>query len=74
MEDNMYEICKNTYTRRIEKGTLTHDYVVKQKKYISIFLMNDMLTQEQYEELLELLNANDPENKKDETTEEVTTE
>ena len=49
MEDNMYEICKNTYTRRIEKGTLTHAYVVKQKKYISIFLMNDMLTQEQYE-------------------------
>lgn len=56
----MYETCKNQYQRKIEKGTLTHEYVEKQKVYISIFLMNDLLTQEEYQEILDLLNKNDP--------------
>lgn len=51
----MYEICKKQYERKNEKGTLTKEYKEKQKQYISVFLMFEQITQEQYEELMELL-------------------
>lgn len=70
----MYETCKKQYERKAARGALTHEYIEKQKVYLGIFLMNEMLSQEQYQELMDFLDANDPENKKNETTEEVTTE
>lgn len=71
---DMYTVCKEQYERKVRKGTLTHAYVEKQKIYIGVFLQNEMLTLEQYQELFDYLTNNDPENKKDETTEEVTAE
>lgn len=56
----MYEICKKQYERKIEKGTLTHEYVEKQKKNLGVFLLYEQITQEQYEELMNLLVENDP--------------
>ena len=51
----MYETCKKQYERKIEKGTMTKEYGEKQTVYIGIFLMNELLTQEQYQELLEMV-------------------
>lgn len=61
--ESMYEICKEQYKRKVLKGRLTHEYIEKQKVYLGIFLMNEMLTQDQYQELMDYLNDNDPENK-----------
>lgn len=59
----MYEMCKKQYLRKIERNLMTPEYIEKQKVYIGIFLMNEQLTEEQYEELLELLsNAIQPKN------------
>ncbi len=54
----MFETCKKQYERKIERGILTTEYVEKQKVYIGIFLMNELLTQEQYQEVLEVLTVN----------------
>ncbi|ACD52630.1 hypothetical protein ST12_08230 [Clostridium botulinum] len=54
----MYETCKKQYERKIERGLLTIEYVEKQKVYVGIFLMNELLIQEQYQEILELLTVN----------------
>ncbi|MDR5586610.1 hypothetical protein [Clostridium aquiflavi] len=54
----MFETCKKQYEGKIERGLLTNEYVEKQKVYIGIFLMNELLTQEQYQEVLEILTAN----------------
>ena len=54
----MFETCKKQYERKIERGLLTNEYVEKQKVYIGIFLMNELLIQEQYQEILELLTVN----------------
>ncbi|MBZ9691641.1 hypothetical protein [Clostridium sp. M14] len=54
----MFETCKKQYERKIERGLLTPEYVKKQKVYIGIFLMNEQLTQEQYQEVLEILTVN----------------
>ena len=51
----MYEICKKQYERKQEKGTLTKEYSEKQVVYIGIFLMNELLKQEEYQELLDML-------------------
>lgn len=51
----MYETCKKQYERKIEKGTMTKEYGDKQIVYLGIFLMNELLTQEQYQELLEMV-------------------
>lgn len=56
----MYETCKEQYKRKIERGIMTAEYIEKQKIYIGIFLMNDELEKNQYQELLELLNNNIP--------------
>ena len=68
---NMYTVCKQQYERKVSKGTLTHAYVEKQKVYLGVFLQNDMITLEQYQELFDFLDANDPEKEeasKDEST------
>ncbi len=54
----MFETCKKQYERKIERGLLTNEYVEKQKIYVGIFLMNELLTQEQYQEVLEILTVN----------------
>ena len=51
----MYETCKKQYERKVENGTMTKEYGEKQTVYIGIFLMNELLTQEQYQELLEMV-------------------
>lgn len=56
----MYEICREQYKRKIERGLITAEYIEKQKIYIGIFLMSDELLKDQYQELLELLNNNIP--------------
>ncbi|MBN1051267.1 hypothetical protein DV092_04245 [Clostridium botulinum] len=54
----MFETCKKQYERKIERGLLTTEYVEKQKVYIGIFLMNELLKQEEYQEVLETLTGN----------------
>lgn len=51
----MYKTCLEQYTKKKDKGTLTKEYADKQTIYIGIFLMNELLTQEEYQELLDLL-------------------
>lgn len=68
---NMYTVCKQQYERKVSKGTLTHAYVEKQKVYLGVFLQNDMITLEQFQELVDYLNANDPEKEKSSTEETV---
>ena len=71
---DMYTVCKEQYERKVKKGTLTHAYVEKQKVYIGVFLQNEMLTLEQYQELFDYLTENDPENKQSEEKSENTAE
>ncbi|MGN2337598.1 hypothetical protein ACTFIN_05660 [Clostridium cagae] len=54
----MFETCKKQYERKIERGLLTTEYVEKQKVYIGIFLMNELIKQEEYQEVLETLTGN----------------
>ena len=67
---NMYTVCKQQYERKVSKGTLTHAYAEKQKVYLGVFLQNDMITLEQFQELVDLLNVNSTE-KKELSTEEI---
>lgn len=64
-KESMYEICKEQYKRKVLNGRLTHEYIEKNKVYLGIFLMNEMLTQDQYQEIMDYLKDNDPENKID---------
>ena len=66
----MYETCKKQYERKVARGALTHEYIEKQKVYLGIFLMNDMLTQAQYQELMDFLNEHDVEVKEEENIKE----
>lgn len=55
------EFCKTQFERKHTRGEITHDYVLKQKRYIKLFLMNDEITETEYQELFDLLTGYDPE-------------
>lgn len=61
----MYEICKISITRKIEKGTLTETLRKNLSKKIGVFYYADQMTETEYFELLELVSVTE------EKTEEV---
>lgn len=61
----MYEICKISITRKIEKGTLTGILRKNLSKKIGVFYYADQMTEAEYFELLELISVTE------EVTEEV---
>lgn len=61
----MYEYCKKSITRKIEKGTLTP--VLKQdfKTKLGVFYWSDEISEDEYNELLDLLGPTDSEDAED---------
>jgi hypothetical protein len=53
----MYEICKSAITSKINKRTITNEYIVDMKIKLALFLKCDEITSEQHLELVGLLNS-----------------
>lgn len=50
-----FEMLKRSIEAKKNRGSLTDEYVDDTKAKMDVFLMNDRITQEQYEELTKLL-------------------
>lgn len=53
----IYDRLKKGINSRINKGLLDDFYVEKTKNQLDIFFYGDRITQEQYKELMDLINA-----------------
>ena len=53
----MYEICKNSITTKINKKTITNEYIVSIKTKLALFLKCNEVNSEQHQELVGLLNS-----------------
>ena len=51
-----YNNCKTLYTIRKNNDELTADFVEKQSSVLDLFLMAERITEEQYTELMDVLN------------------
>lgn len=51
-----YNNCKTLYTIRKNNGGLTPDFVEKQSSVLDLFIMAGRITEEQYTELMDVLN------------------
>lgn len=54
----MYELCKQQIENKIKRDTLTLEYVNKMKKNIGVFLLAEEINDDQYLELITLINEN----------------
>lgn len=52
----MYELCKKQIELKIKKETLDKAYTDKMKKNLGIFLLAGEITEDEYLELISLLN------------------
>lgn len=50
-----YEMLQKAINAKIKKGTLTETYVESTKNKMDVFLMNERITDEEYNDLIELL-------------------
>lgn len=53
----IYDRLKKGINSRINKGLLDDAYVEKTKNQLDIFFYGDRITQEQYKELMDLINS-----------------
>lgn len=53
----IYDRLKKGINSRINKGLLDDFYVEKTKNQLDIFFYSDRITQEQYKELMDLINS-----------------
>lgn len=53
----IYERLKKGINSRINKGLLDDFYVEKTKNQLDVFFYSDRITQEQYKELMDLINS-----------------
>lgn len=53
----IYDRLKKGINSRINKGLLDDFYVEKTKNQLDIFFYSDHITQEQYKELMDLINS-----------------
>lgn len=53
----IYDRLKKGINSKINKGLLDDAYVEKTKNQLDIFFYGDRITQEQYKELMELINS-----------------
>lgn len=53
----IYDRLKKGINSRINKGLLDDFYVEKTKNQLDIFFYSDRITQEQYKELIDLINS-----------------
>lgn len=53
----IYERLKKGINSKINKGLLDDAYVEKTKNQLDIFFYGDRITQEQYKELMDLINS-----------------
>ncbi|WP_181005361.1 hypothetical protein [Clostridium sp. 3-3] len=51
-----YNNCKKLYTTKMDKNELTPEYVEIQLGVIDVFLLAGRITEEQYAELMDILN------------------
>ena len=52
----MYELCKQQIENKIKRDTLTLEYVNKMKSNIGVFLLAEEINDDQYLELITLMN------------------
>lgn len=57
----MYEKYKKLIQEKIERGKLTEEFISKTTTQLDYYLSKNKLTQEQYDELITLMNPNDAE-------------
>lgn len=50
-----YELTKNVISRTIKKGECTEVYKKETKEKLDVFLLNERITLEEYEELIKLM-------------------
>jgi hypothetical protein len=53
----IYDRLKKGINSRINKGLLDDFYVEKTKNQLDVFFYSDRITQEQYKELMDLINS-----------------
>jgi hypothetical protein len=53
----IYDRLKKGINSKINKGLLDDAYVEKTKNQLDVFFYGDRITQEQYKELMDLINA-----------------
>lgn len=53
----IYERLKKGINSKINKGLLDDAYVEKTKNQLDVFFYSDRITQEQYKELMDLINS-----------------
>lgn len=53
----IYDRLKKGINSKINKGLLDEAYVEKTKNQLDVFFYSDRITQEQYKELMDLINA-----------------
>lgn len=54
---NIYSRLKKGITTKINKGLLDGAYVEKTKNQLDVFFYSDRITQEQYKELIDLIDS-----------------
>ena len=57
----MYEKYKKLILEKIEREKLTEEFISKTTTQLDYYLSKNKLTQEQYDELITLMNSNDAE-------------
>ncbi len=57
----VYEKYKQLITEKIERGQLTPEFIEKTTTQLDYYLSKGKITQEEYDELIELMNLNDTE-------------
>lgn len=50
-----FEMIKKSIEAKKKRGTLTEEYIEETKMKMDVFLMNNRLTEEEYNELTEML-------------------
>lgn len=53
----IYDRLKKGINSRINKGLLDNSYVEKTKNQLDVFFYSDCITQEQYKELMDLIDS-----------------
>lgn len=53
----IYDRLKKGINSRINKGLLDNSYVEKTKNQLDVFFYSDRITQEQYKELMDLIDS-----------------
>lgn len=55
---SIYEKYKKLITEKIERGQLTSEFITKTTNQLNYYLNKHKITQEEYDELITLLNVN----------------